>query len=120
MQTAKERIRLFLEYKGVSQSAFERSCGFAHGYVSNIRRAPSDSACSLIARRYPELNISWLKTGAGEMLTSEALPGPVDESERTRYQEIIDYRDRRIRELENHLLELQRKLDEIKNCTPCV
>lgn len=120
MQTTKDRIRLFLEYKGISQSAFERTCGFSHGYVSNMRRAPSDSACSLIVRHYPELNVSWLKTGMGEMLTSEALPGPVDESERTRYQEMIEHRDRRIKELESRLLELQRKLDNLQNCIPCV
>lgn len=115
MDTAKDRIRLFLEYKSLSQSAFERSCGFAHGYVSNIRKAPSESACSLIARQYPELNMSWLKNGTGEMLTLEASPIPVPESERTRYMEMIRYRDERIAALESQIISLQRQLDDFKN-----
>lgn len=115
MDTAKDRIQLFLEYKSLSQSAFERSCGFAHGYVSNIRKAPSESACSLIARQYPELNMSWLKNGTGEMLTSDASPIPVPESERTRYMEMIRYRDERIAALESQIISLQRQLDDFKN-----
>lgn len=115
MDTAKDRIRLFLEYRGISQGAFERSCGFAHGYVSNMRRAPSDSACSLIAHQYPELNVSWIRNGTGEMLTSEASPIPVPESERTRYMEMIRYRDERIAALESQIISLQRQLDDFKN-----
>ena len=109
---ASSRLRQFLEFKNVSLSEFERRCGFSHGYVSNMRRAPSASACSQIVRRFPELNTDWLISGKGEMLTSEASPLPVPDSERTRYQEMISSRNVRIMELEELIIELQRKLDE--------
>lgn len=110
--TPKDRIRQFLEYKRISQSRFERTCGFSHGYVANIRKAPSGYACSLIAHHYPELNTNWLITGEGEMQTAEASLLPVTENERTRYQEMIQVRNVRIMELETLVVELQKKIDE--------
>lgn len=77
-----------------------------------MRRAPSASACSQIVRRFTELNTDWLISGKGEMLTSEASPLPVPDSERTRYQEMISSRNVRIMELEELIIQLQRKLDE--------
>ncbi len=114
MSPAGSRLRQFLEYKHSSLSEFERRCGFSHGYVSNIRRAPSASACSRIARHYPELNTEWLVSGKGEMLTAEASILPVPDNERSRYQDMITARNVRIMELEELIIELQRKLDETK------
>lgn len=110
----KQRLQLFLEYKRISQSAFERTCGFSHGYVSNIRRSPSASACSLIALQFPELNIKWLTTGAGHMLSSEDMSIPVPDNERTRYEEMIVSRDKRIKELESTILNQQRTIDLLR------
>lgn len=115
MQTTKDRIRLFLEYKGISQNAFERACGFSHGYVCNIRRAPSEDACSLIVRQYPELNAIWLKTGEGEMLNETASRLPILENERSRYMEMIRVRNKRISDLEKLVVILQAEIDNLKN-----
>ena len=113
--TVRDRIRAFADYKGISQSAFERACGFSHGYVSNMRRGPSRQARSLIAQRFPELDIHWLLSGERTMLREAFRPLPVPEDERSRYAEMIAARDERIRSLEETVLTLQRKLDKYEN-----
>lgn len=51
LMTVKDRLRLYLEFARVSQSEFERCCGLSHGYVANIRKAPSSGDAS--RTRYP-------------------------------------------------------------------
>lgn len=113
--SVKKRLQLFLEYKRVSQSAFERTLGLAHGYVSNIRKGISPEVCSLIVHHYSELNTKWLITGEGEMLVKSANPSTLQDTERTRYIEMLKWRDGRIVELENLVLKLQRVIDETEN-----
>lgn len=113
----KDRIRSFARWRGTSVSAFERTCGFAHGYVRNIRNHPSESACSTIALHFPELSIRWLLTGQGAMLTTKASPGALESDERDRLTEMIRRRDERILELESTVLEQQRVIDELKKTT---
>ena len=102
------RIRTYTEFRKITLAAFERRCGFSHGYVNNIRAGISDRCRSLIALAFPELNIDWVITGKGEMLIEPPKPA---ETERTRYQEMIQVRNVRIMELEALVLELQRIVD---------
>ena len=64
----KERLKKFIASKGLGQKAFEIECGLSNGYVNNIRRSVTIEKARQILERYPELNISWLMTGEGEML----------------------------------------------------
>lgn len=67
-QTVKDRLVAFITYLGVGQGKFEKSCGLANAYVSNIRKSISPEKLQQIAQHYPELNTGWLMTGEGEML----------------------------------------------------
>ena len=69
----KERLLQFIEYKGLSKHKFEITCGFASRYVSNIKKTISSRSLKVISSTYPELNIHWLETGEGQML-SEVIP----------------------------------------------
>lgn len=69
--SVKERIKLFLEYKGMSQSAFEKRCGLSNGYVNNIRKSISDDILQKVVLTFPELNPVWLRMGEGKMLLKE-------------------------------------------------
>ncbi len=69
--SVKERIKFFLEYKGLSQSAFEKRCGLSNGYVNNIRKSISDNILQKVALTFPELNPVWLRMGEGNMLLNE-------------------------------------------------
>ena len=111
------RIRTYTEFRKLTLAAFERRCGFSHGYVNNIRAGISDKCRSQITLAFPELNVDWVVTGKGEMLTEP--PKPVT-TERTRYQEMIQIRNVRIMELETLVLELQRRIDsKTPNTSSC-
>ncbi|OFY39468.1 MAG: hypothetical protein A2X18_05075 [Bacteroidetes bacterium GWF2_40_14] len=69
--SVKERIKFFLEYKELSQSAFEKRCGLSNGYVNNIRKSISDNILQKVALTFPELNPVWLRMGEGSMLLNE-------------------------------------------------
>lgn len=115
METPKDRLRFFIEFMAISQSEFERACGFSHGYIANMRKAPSRKACIAIALRFPNLNTEWIKSGCGQMLVYGGKPQAVTNTERTRYAQMISFRDKRVCELEALVLQLQRKLDEQKH-----
>lgn len=68
--TVKERLLAFIEYKGMSKNKFETLCGLSKRYVSNISQSISPVVCKRISLRFPELNMGWLLTGEGEMLSA--------------------------------------------------
>lgn len=70
--TVKDRLILFIEYKGISKNAFEKACGLSTRYVSNMRQSIQPDKIKKIALAFPELNTGWLLTGEGEMLKGEA------------------------------------------------
>ena len=69
--SVKERIKVFLEYKKMSQAAFEKQCGLSNGYVNNIRKSISDNILQRVVLTFPELNPVWLRMGEGKMLLKE-------------------------------------------------
>jgi hypothetical protein len=64
----KERLIEFLAYLGVGQNKFEEKIGLSRGFVNKIGDAIREKNLQKISNVYPELDIDWLKTGAGEML----------------------------------------------------
>lgn len=71
METAKDRLLVFLKYSGLGQTKFEKIVGLSNGYVSKLKSAPSTDKVQMIISKYPNLNPSWLISGEGEMLKSE-------------------------------------------------
>lgn len=67
MDKGKERIKQFVNYKGITINAFEKMCGLTRGQVHNTKRI-SQLICEKILARFPEISVSWLLTGTGEML----------------------------------------------------
>ena len=108
----KYRLLLFIEHENISVSEFERRCGLSHGYVSHIRRSISDSVCTTIAQQFKNLDTRWLKTGEGSMLLDDNKEYDADISRR--YEEMLQSRDARIRQLETTVIEQERLLVEMK------
>lgn len=71
--TIKERIEVFIAYKGIRRSTFEKRCGFSNGYTRNLKENPSAVKLESILNAYPDLNRVWLLSGEGEMLKSETI-----------------------------------------------
>lgn len=66
--TLKDRLTAYLKYKGVNNSEFGRIVGVSNAYISSIRKSIQPGKMSKISENFPDLNMSWLMTGEGEML----------------------------------------------------
>jgi len=71
-----DRIRQFIEYKGISIREFERVCGLGNAFVRNIKKTISVDKVERILQAYPEINRDWLLAGKGGMLSPPASPPP--------------------------------------------
>lgn len=65
---SKDRLLLFITYKGIGQGKFEEVCGISNGYVNNNKGSFGASIVNRIHKAFPELNIEWLTTGDGDMI----------------------------------------------------
>lgn len=68
------RLRQYLDYKGITNRAFEMQFGFSNGsFASQLKRGGTIGVDRLenILCEYKDINIEWLLTGAGTMLRSD-------------------------------------------------
>lgn len=66
-----ERINVFIQSLGITVSEFERICNLSNGAVSKMGDNTRTSTIDKISRIYPSLNITWLRTGEGEMIKGQ-------------------------------------------------
>lgn len=66
--TIRDRLRQFIDYKGISISMFERNCKLSNGFASKVGDSIRAVNLENISAVYPELNRTWLLTGDGNML----------------------------------------------------
>jgi hypothetical protein len=66
--TVKTRIKEFIQFKGISTRAFEKSCGMSNGYVNALKEAPGAQVLQNILDAFPELSQAWLLKGVGSMI----------------------------------------------------
>ena len=68
-----DRIRKFMEYKGISPSELADSIGVQRSNVTHVlksRNKPSFQFIEKMLQVYPDLNAKWLLLGAGNMIES--------------------------------------------------
>ena len=68
METIKERLLIFLNYKNLGQTKFEKMCGISNGSISNVKNKFGLNTLQKIYRTFPELSQEWLEFGEGDML----------------------------------------------------
>lgn len=69
-----ERIKQFMDYKGISIAAFERSIGMANAsFGKSLKKGGAIGTDKLekILSIYPDISPVWLMTGRGEMLADK-------------------------------------------------
>lgn len=66
----KERLLSFIDYKGIAKQEFEIKAGLSNGAISKMGDNTRTSTLDKISNAFPELNINWLRTGEGPMLSS--------------------------------------------------
>ena len=72
--TLKDRIKIYCTRKNIPISGFERKSGLSNGYFNQDSKRPSSKKIDNISTAFPDLNIDWLLTGEGEMLTTDPIP----------------------------------------------
>lgn len=69
----KDRIKIVMDYAKLSQQDFSHKLGVSPASLSSIftgRTNPTNNHVQAIHRVFPEINVSWLLFGEGEMLLS--------------------------------------------------
>ena len=70
-QNVKDRLKQFIMFKNISTREFERQVGVSYGFIGNMSKSTSPDKVIKISHQFPELNITWLLTGDGDMLTKK-------------------------------------------------
>lgn len=72
-----ERLKEYIDYRGISVAAFERSIGMANasfGKSLKNKGAIGTDKLEKILSTYPEISPAWLMTGEGDMLKTKRTP----------------------------------------------
>ena len=80
METLKERLEYFLKSKRISKAEFGRSIGVSAAFVTSIRKSIQPDKIEAIKAAYPDLNVTWLLTGEGDMMVSDGGAAPMEAS----------------------------------------
>lgn len=68
--TTKERMKAVLAELEISEGTFETKCNLSKGFVSKIGDTIRVKSQEKIINHFPEINLTWLITGEGEMLNN--------------------------------------------------
>lgn len=66
----KERIKQYLEYKGISKNKFYSQTGLSIGFLDSGSSLGVDKA-RIIINKFPDISLNWLIMGIGDMLRSD-------------------------------------------------
>lgn len=123
-----ERLKQYIDYKGISVSAFERSIGMANASFGKSLKTHGTIGANkieVILREYPDLNPLWLVSGKGSMINTykqEPEEYPVVNEPEISYekpsvsalqQKIIQLQDERIRDM-TRILELEKRINSLQ------
>ena len=67
---AGQRLNQFIESLDITKAKFSRETGLNYGHLCRIKKGDGDpgyDSCSKISEAYPQLSLTWLITGIGEM-----------------------------------------------------
>lgn len=65
-----ERMREYLDYKGISKYKFCNDLGFSNKFLDNSSNMGTDKACKIL-HYYPDISSEWLLTGNGPMIKED-------------------------------------------------
>jgi hypothetical protein len=66
--SVKQRLQQFVQYKRLGRNKFEKSVKISLGYLSTKSPSVGSEIIKKIVQQYPDLNVTWLITGQGEMI----------------------------------------------------
>ena len=109
-----ERLKQYMDYKGLTIAAFERSIGMANAsFGKSLKKGGAIGTDKLenILMAYPDISPLWLLRGVGEMLLPDPEhPEKQHQSAPSYLLEMIKEKDQIIRQQAEELGELREKL----------
>ena len=66
----KEKLKRYLEYKGITKNAFHTNMGYATRFLDSGKSMGVDKLREIV-KKYPDLNIDWLVLNKGPMIVDE-------------------------------------------------
>jgi hypothetical protein len=118
--TVPERFYEFMHFKQLKPRAVEIECGLSNGYLGKQRKNKGSFGGNILCKieqKFPELNMTWLLSGDGDMLNTKyrevrSLSIDTVEEESAFYgsaqQEIISLLRRQIEQMESALSDKQK------------
>ena len=74
LTTPKERVLFLIVQLGLSQRGFEQCIGVSNGALRGINTRISIKMLDKIKEAFPEVNIDWLRYGAGQIFVDKVVP----------------------------------------------
>jgi hypothetical protein len=111
------RLYEYLTYTRITAYEMERTCGFSNGYIGKQDHGKGSIGSGVLAKieqHYPDLNLIWLVTGKGQMISTQVF----EFAEQTPFlmkEELAAYhslKDALIDSLKQQVSQLQKQLEE--------
>ena len=83
----KDKIKQYLEYKGISKNRFYTDTGLSVGFLDSGRSLGADKV-KIIINKYPDLNMNWLILDEGPMVKDNICLQP-DINDNNRISKVI-------------------------------
>ncbi|MEI8087835.1 MAG: hypothetical protein WCG93_16610 [Paludibacter sp.] len=108
------RILQYLEYKKISKYQFYKEIGVSNGFLDKNGAIGSDK-CEKISYQYPDLNLVWLITAMGDMISNPTVNDkmPMAASPASEYKTGDKYTQQLEKENRRLIAEVERKQEMI-------
>jgi phage repressor protein C with HTH and peptisase S24 domain len=77
MMLSVSRLVEYIEYKQITKSEFYKATGLSNGYLDKVKDIGTEKLVSIISA-YPDLDLKWVVTGQGKMISNESEAAGMD------------------------------------------
>ena len=112
-----ERLKQYIDFKGISVAAFERSIGMANAsFGKSLKKQGAIGTDKLenILNIYPDISPAWLLKGEGNMILTGEVSQPTQEPAPTYLLNIVNEKDLTIREQAEEIGELRERIRQLE------
>lgn len=112
-----ERLKQYIDFKGISVAAFERSIGMANAsFGKSLKKCGAIGTDKLenILSIYPDISPMWLLKGVGDMIMADDITQPTQGEAPTYLLNMISEKDATIQQQAKEIGRLEQQIAELK------